>query len=659
MRIITSWLRINRSFNAVVGITVLFVALFAFGRAPSKSAAPKIMAVSLPKIALVAADTASWVTEVQSKLVATGRFSQVDIIDASSTTPTLAQLLGYKSVLVWNDLGFSDSTTLGNNLADYVDAGGGVVIAVFTDASEPLFGRFASDDYYALEPLSQTDGPVLTLGTVYEPGSPLMSGVNSFDGGSSSFRGTGSLNANAVRVADWSNGDPLIVRRTINGNRRVDLNFFPPSTDSRNDFWVASTDGTTIMANALEFVVPVCVTPPANMISWWKGDGNLLDVQDGNTLSANGDGFGYADGKVSQAFSFNGTTFLSAGNPANLNITGNQVTIDGWVNPSMDMSNEAIFFGKSADGALQYFLEWTSGVLAGRVNNGDTEATFTPPTGVWTHLAMVYNGSSEASVTIYANGAALASTIPSPASGNIISTAAPFTIGGRSDGRNFAGLIDEVEVFNRALDATEVAALYNAGSAGKCVPPLQLTAAASRKHHQDASVPIDAGTFDVNLPLTGGPGVECRAGPVGGEHKVVFTFTNVLMSVDSVSASATSPTGPQPVSSSGSIGADTHEYIVDLSGVPNAQYVTVTLNGAHDNFGQIDAAASATMGVLLGDTTANGAVNSSDIAQTQSQSGQPVTVDNFREDVTVNGLIDSSDIALVQSMSGTALPTPP
>jgi hypothetical protein len=62
------------------------------------------------------------------------------------------------------------------------------------------------------------------------------------------------------------------------------------------------------------------------------------------------------------------------------------------------------------------------------------------------------------------------------------------------------------------------------------------------------------------------------------------------------------------------------------------------------------------MDVLLGDTTGNGAVNSSDIAQTQSQSGQPVTSFNFREDVTVNGLINSSDIALVQSKSGTALP---
>jgi hypothetical protein len=62
------------------------------------------------------------------------------------------------------------------------------------------------------------------------------------------------------------------------------------------------------------------------------------------------------------------------------------------------------------------------------------------------------------------------------------------------------------------------------------------------------------------------------------------------------------------------------------------------------------------MGVLVGDTTGNGAVNSSDIAQTQSQSGQPVTAANFREDVNANGLINSSDIALVQSKSGTALP---
>jgi hypothetical protein len=62
------------------------------------------------------------------------------------------------------------------------------------------------------------------------------------------------------------------------------------------------------------------------------------------------------------------------------------------------------------------------------------------------------------------------------------------------------------------------------------------------------------------------------------------------------------------------------------------------------------------MGALAGDTTANGLVNSSDISQTQAQSGQPVGLNNFREDVTVNGLINSSDISFVQTRSGTGLP---
>ena len=62
------------------------------------------------------------------------------------------------------------------------------------------------------------------------------------------------------------------------------------------------------------------------------------------------------------------------------------------------------------------------------------------------------------------------------------------------------------------------------------------------------------------------------------------------------------------------------------------------------------------LGVLAGDTTANGLVNSSDVAQTQSQSGQPVGLGNFREDVTINGQINSSDIGFVQAHSGTGLP---
>ena len=36
------------------------------------------------------------------------------------------------------------------------------------------------------------------------------------------------------------------------------------------------------------------------------------------------------------------------------------------------------------------------------------------------------------------------------------------------------------------------------------------------------------------------------------------------------------------------------------------------------------------MSVLLGDTTANGSVNSSEVGQTKAQSGSVVTASNFR-----------------------------
>ena len=55
------------------------------------------------------------------------------------------------------------------------------------------------------------------------------------------------------------------------------------------------------------------------------------------------------------------------------------------------------------------------------------------------------------------------------------------------------------------------------------------------------------------------------------------------------------------------------------------------------------------MDVLLGDTTANGSVNSSDISQTKAQSGTTASASNFRTDVTANGVINSSDISLVKS----------
>jgi hypothetical protein len=156
-----------------------------------------------------------------------------------------------------------------------------------------------------------------------------------------------------------------------------------------------------------------------------------------------------------------------------------------------------------------------------------------------------------------------------------------------------------------------------------------------------------AGTFDINLPITSTPGIECRSGAASGEYQVVVTFPN---SVTFNNAAVTSGSGV--VSSSS--GNGTTAITLNLSGVTNAQTIAITLTSVNDGANTADVAIP--MSVLNGDTNADGFVNSGDIAQTKSQSGQFVSSSNFREDVTADGNLNSGDIALVKSKSGTALP---
>ncbi|MBA3544161.1 MAG: hypothetical protein H0T83_06955 [Chthoniobacterales bacterium] len=95
---------------------------------------------------------------------------------------------------------------------------------------------------------------------------------------------------------------------------------------------------------------------------------------------------------------------------------------------------------------------------------------------------------------------------------------------------------------------------------------------------------------------------------------------------------------------------------VNVAGVTSGQYITLTLLGVNDGVNTNDVAVR--MGVLVGDTTGDGSVNSTDIGQTKSKSGQAVDSTNFRNDVNTDANLNSADIGLVKSKSGTALPPP-
>jgi hypothetical protein len=201
------------------------------------------------RVLLVRGDDDADTTDVQSKLNATGVLS-VDDFDARAATPTLAELQNYDAVLTWTDSGgYNDPTLVGDRLADFFDAGGRVVVAVFANASIPIQGRFVTDNYLLIEPLGQIQ-PTDSLGTINEPNSPLLADVTTFTADSAYSSTGGAINGGIV-VAEWGDGRPLIVRGVVDGRNRVDLNFFPPSDDSNSGSWIG--DGAELMRNALLF----------------------------------------------------------------------------------------------------------------------------------------------------------------------------------------------------------------------------------------------------------------------------------------------------------------------------------------------------------------------------------------------------------------------
>ena len=160
----------------------------------------------------------------------------------------------------------------------------------------------------------------------------------------------------------------------------------------------------------------------------------------------------------------------------------------------------------------------------------------------------------------------------------------------------------------------------------------------SRKAHGGA------GTFDIDLAL----GDECRSGGATNDYQTVFTFPR---SVTVSSASVTAGTGT--VSSAS--GSGTANITVNLTGVTNAQTLTLALSGVSDGTGTTGAI-NAQMAVLVGDTNGNGTVNASDVAETKGRIGQTVDATNFRSDVNANGSINATDTAVVKANIGNALP---
>jgi len=223
---------------------------------------------------LAAEEDTLWMSDVTNKIDGVGSLPNVNLIPVTSPAPipTLTQLRAYQSVLVFSDYGFTDPVAMGNVLADYVDQGGGVVMQTFA---------FATGDGYGIQGRISTNGylPFTLAGVEYPtsltmveelPQSPLLAGVTSLNGGTTSFQnGPLSLTTGATLVADWSNDQPLVGILDDHPGRCAGLNFFPPSSDAFSSSWVSGTGGAQLMANALLWsgrIPPTLISAPGDQV---------------------------------------------------------------------------------------------------------------------------------------------------------------------------------------------------------------------------------------------------------------------------------------------------------------------------------------------------------------------------------------------------------
>jgi len=205
---------------------------------------------------------------------------------------------------------------------------------------------------------------------------------------------------------------------------------------------------------------------------------------------------GFAAGKVDYAFNLNGSSaYVDVPNASILNPSA-AVTVEAWVYPTPPLDQVAAPIVKKAGEGLGtdhgYSLElWGPNSVAFWVflNGYGWTPSFAVslPANQWSHVAGVYDGSS---VRLYLNGNSVGN--PTYASSFIVSSGNHLQIGHDPSNplRYFHGQIDEPSVYNTALSAGQILAIYNAGSVGKCLGPVIVTQPQSQQVLPGANVTL-------------------------------------------------------------------------------------------------------------------------------------------------------------------------
>jgi len=225
-----------------------------------------------------------------------------------------------------------------------------------------------------------------------------------------------------------------------------------------------------------------CAEPGSGLIGWWPADGNAADVRGGHDGVLQ-NGAAYASGEAGQAFDLDGIddyvgNIGATSTYAFIQNTG-VFTIAAWIllDDSFAFAQQAISANTGTTTEKGHFFLWENSAGQHRLRfaamqgvNGVPAIDSVGPVIVftgWHHFAVVGDGTH---VTFYIDGQGALGT------GAFVATSTGNSTRLLNLGRcpasvpecQLAGRIDDVQIYDRALTATEIQAIHQSGATGMC-----------------------------------------------------------------------------------------------------------------------------------------------------------------------------------------------
>jgi len=210
--------------------------------------------------------------------------------------------------------------------------------------------------------------------------------------------------------------------------------------------------------------------PTNGLVGWWPFNGNANDESGNGNNGANYGAVLTLDryGSSNSAYSFNGSTsYIQTVNPGPTGATSRTVSV--WIKTTDVTTSIAVSWGGAT--SLTSFNLWSNYGCTGftfDINGAARTYTSSFINGEWNHYVVVFDnsqGSDISVIRVYENGSLLTSTCKVHGNGSInTGNTFPVTFGKWcvQDNNYLEGMIDDVGIWTRALNQSEITALYQA-----------------------------------------------------------------------------------------------------------------------------------------------------------------------------------------------------